>query len=50
MNMIPIFIMPAKLATPGLLEINDSETKFMMSYVFPMTSPTKFYHLTQIIS
>ena len=43
-NMVKILMIPAKMATPGLLKI-----KVITSYILPMASPTKFCHMTQII-
>ena len=42
--MVKILMMPAKMATPGLLKI-----KIITSYILSVTSPTKFCHMTQII-
>ena len=42
--MVKILMMAAKMATPALLKI-----KVFTSYILPMTSPTKFCHITQII-
>ena len=44
MNIIQILMMPAKMATPGLLKI-----KVITSYIKSVTSPTKFCRMTQII-
>ena len=44
MNIIQILMMPAKMATPGLLKI-----KVITSYIMSVTSPTKFCHMAQII-
>ena len=37
-------MMPAKMATPGLLKI-----KVITSYIMSVSSPTKFCRMTQII-
>ena len=44
MNIIQFLMMPAKMATPGLLKI-----KVITSYIMSVTSPTKFCRMTQII-
>ena len=47
--MVPILIMSAKMATLGLLKIKAFSNKAYDVMVLSMTSPTKFYHATQII-
>ena len=41
--------MSAKLATPGLLKIKIFRNKGYDVIIPDYTSPTKFYHVTQII-
>ena len=47
--MVTILMMPAKLVTLGLLKKRCFEVKVMTSSFLSITSPTKFYHVTQII-
>ena len=44
-------IISAKLATPGLIKIKIFRNKAynVIKLMVTMTSPTKFYHVTQII-
>ena len=47
--MVEFLMMPAKFATLDLLQIKIFKEKVMTSYFLSMTSPMKFYHVTQII-
>ena len=47
--MVIILIMSAKLATLGFLKKRNFKIKVMTSELLTMTSPTKFYRVTQII-
>ena len=47
--MVAILMMPANLATLGLLKKRYFERKVMTTWFLSMTSPTTFYHMTQII-
>ena len=49
MNLVIILIMSAKMATPGLLKITVSWNKGYDVSFLSMTSPTKIYHVIQII-
>ena len=48
-NMIGSLKVSVKLATLHLLKIRCFEIKVITPYFLLMTSPTKFYHLNQII-
>ena len=47
--MVAILMMPAKLATQIFLKQRYFEIKVKTSKCLSMTSPTKFYHVNQII-
>ena len=47
--MVAILMVSAKLATVGLLKLKIFEIKVMTSQIMSMSSPAKFYHMTQII-
>ena len=47
--MVTILKMSAKMGTADLLKIKLFRKKTMTSYFQSMTSPTKFYHVIQII-
>ena len=47
--MVTILMKSAKMATLGLLKIKISWNKGYDAISSAMTSPTKFYHVTQII-
>ena len=47
--MVTILMISAKMATPDLLKITFFEEKVMKSSILPMMSPTKFYHVIQIL-
>ena len=47
-NMVKILMISAKMATPGLLKIEIFWNK-VYDVIFPMTSPTQFYNVIQII-
>ena len=53
-NMVAILMMPVNLATKSLIKIksfwnkSDDVIIFVHDFLF-MTSPTKFYYMTQII-
>ena len=50
--MVTILMMPAKMAKLGLLKIKlflNEVYFFMTSFFLSMTSPTKVYHVTQVI-
>ena len=47
--MVKILVMSAKMATPGTLKIYFFEIKVITSNILSITSPTKFYHMTQIV-
>ena len=42
-------MMSGKMATLGILKLKVFWKKVMTSYFLSMTSPTKFYHVTQIV-
>ena len=42
-------MMSAKAAARALLKKKYFEINVITSYILPMTSPTKLYHITQII-
>ena len=46
--MVTILMMSAKMATLGLLKIKVFLNKGYDVIFLPMTSPTKFYHVTHI--
>ena len=48
-NMFAVLMTSAKMATLGLLKENFFWSKVMKSKSLPKTSPTKLYHVTQII-
>ena len=48
-TMVSILMMSAKLATLGLLKLKYFEIKIMTSWFPSMISPTKAYHVIQII-
>ena len=48
-NVVKILMMSAKMATLGLLRIKIFLKKLMASSFLPMTSPTQFYPVIQII-
>ena len=47
--MFEVLMTSAKMATLGLLKEKDFGSKVMTSKFLSKTSPTKFYHVTQII-
>ena len=47
--MVTILMVPAKLTTPGLLKIKILRNEGFDVIILAMTSPTKLYHVTQII-
>ena len=47
--MVTILMMSAKLATLGLLKIKVFKKKVITSLLQSMTSPTKSYHMTNIL-
>ena len=47
--MVTILMVPAKLTTPGLLKIKIFRNGGFDVIILAMTSPTKLYHVTQII-
>ena len=47
--MLEFLMMPAIFATLDFLQIKIFKKKVMTPYFLSMTSPLKFYHVTQII-
>ena len=48
-NVVKILMMSSKKATSDLLKLRYFEIKVITSYILSMTSPTKIFHMTQII-